>query len=165
MGVGDVLALLLQPDEQLADILGLQPGLADDGHRHVGDAADGVEILQDVVLQVVVERWRGGLADVPDGQRVAVGRRLGDAGHADGAAGAADVFHDDLLAQRAAHGLADQSRHRIGRAAGASRHDDGDGTIGVGLGSRVTGANGETSRHCRSKPQQVRNRCHGVLSL
>ena len=44
----------------------------------------------------------GGLRNVVDRDGVAVGRRFGDAGHADGAAGAADILHDHALAERLA---------------------------------------------------------------
>src|SRR5204862_483521 len=71
---------------------------------------------------------------------VAVRRRLGGARRTDGAAGAADVFHDDLLFQFGAHGLRQQARHGVGRPARSKRHDHGDWLVRVILGLRQAGA-------------------------
>src|SRR5262249_3225807 len=76
---------------------------------HVGNAAEMVKIAHWIVLQIVVERGVSGLRNVVDRDGVAVGCRLGDAGHADGAPGASDILHNHALAERLAHGFADQS--------------------------------------------------------
>src|SRR5450759_60623 len=48
------------------------------------------------------------------------------------AAGAADVFDHDRLAQRFRHAVLDDARDRVGHATGRERHHHDDGAIGVG---------------------------------
>jgi hypothetical protein len=119
------------------------------------------KVVEHVVLQVLVEGRRGGLADMPDDKAVAVGRRLGDAGDADGAARATDVLDDDLLAERAAHGLADEPGHGVGGPAGAGRHDDGDGLVGKALRCRATGG----GRKSQGQREGMANGSHVLHSL
>ena len=78
------------------------------------------------------------MSDVMEQEGVAIGCRLGDSSHADGAAGAADVLDDNLLFQRLGHRPAQQPSHSIGRSAGRKRHDHGDdfGRIILGVGRR-----------------------------
>jgi hypothetical protein len=64
--VGRRTLLLLHPGDQLGGGFRLEIGLADNRHRHVGDAADGVEIVDHVVAEVIVERRGGRLRDMPD---------------------------------------------------------------------------------------------------
>ncbi len=64
-------------------------------------------------------------------QRVAVRRGLGHAARAERAAGTADIFDHDLLAEILAHALRDEAGHGIGRAACRERHDHGDGALGI----------------------------------
>ena len=71
---------------------------------------------------------RGMGAEIAHHHGVAVGRRLGDAGRADGAAGAGDVLDDDLGAERRAHLLGEDAREHVGRPAGGERHDHRDRT-------------------------------------
>ena len=109
------------------------------------------KLVRRVVLEVGIERGGGGLrAHVADRDRVAVGRGLGDAGHARGAAGAADVLDHQLLAQRARHVLADDAGDDVGRPARGERHDHGDGLVGVGrLGHGTLCQSGHKhAQHC-----------------
>ena len=69
MAVGDLDLLRAYPVEQLVDVLGGNGGLGHQRHGHVGDAADVVEVVHDVIFEIVVEGRRGGLGDVPDGDR------------------------------------------------------------------------------------------------
>ena len=85
-----------------------------------------IEVVDHVVPEVVVEGGRRRLRDVPDRDRVAIRRGPGDARHADRAAGAADILDEHGLAERPAHRFGDETRHRIGRAAGRRRHDERD---------------------------------------
>ncbi len=148
VGVGCRHALLLRPGEQLRDGARRQAGLADDRHRHIGDAADRIEVVDHVVPQVVVERGRGGVGDVPDRQRVAVGRGLRDPGHADGAAGAAQILDQHLLAQSAAHRFPDEAGDRVRRAAGSRGHHDGHRFRRIGrLGERGCKAGEHSGSH------------------
>ena len=96
--------------------------------------------------------------------RVAVGRGVGGLGGADHAAGAADVFDHDRLAERLLHGVLDDARGGVVGAAGRERHDHGHGTIGIGLrrsGAGCQNSRGEKRRRERAcenhdSPQAVR---------
>ena len=123
MAVGDLGFLRANPVEKLFDVLGRKSGLGHQRHRHVGDAADMVEIIHDVIFEIFIEGRRGGLRDVPDRDGVAIGRGLGDARHGDRAARAAEVLDDHGLAERPAHGFRDKARNGVGRAAGRCRDD------------------------------------------
>src|SRR5262245_17178040 len=85
-----------------------------------------IEVVHDVVFETVIERRCRGLTDVPDGDRVAIGRSLGDARHADRATGAADIFNNHSLTERTAHRFSNQARNRVGGAAGRCRDDERD---------------------------------------
>ncbi len=83
-----------------------------------------LEIGEAVVERTPVER----LVDGEDGaarqqQRVAVGRRLGDALRPGHAAGAADILDDELLAEDLADARAEDARDGVDRPAGRIRHD------------------------------------------
>jgi hypothetical protein len=107
------------------------------GHQHQGLRPDHAHCCQ--VLQPVVARLPGDQLVDPDlagrsqQQRVAVGPRRRHLGRAQGAAGAGNVLHHDLLAQparqlrrhrardqvdAAAGGIAHHQRHRPGRVRG-----------------------------------------------
>src|SRR5262245_66590276 len=74
-----------------------------------------IGVVQDVVFETVIERRCRGLTDVPDSDRVAIERSLGDARHADRATGAADIFNNHSLTERTAHRFSNQARNRVGR--------------------------------------------------
>ena len=123
--------------------VGFEILLADDGHRHFGDQADIFESVQRVIGKLAVERGAGGHADVVQKQRVAIRIGLRDAARAKRAAGAADIFHHDLLTQILRHRLGDQTGHGIRRTAGREGHDHGDGALGISLCASAVGAERE----------------------
>jgi hypothetical protein len=134
-GIGQVdLALVgVDPLAQFGVVAGRQAGLADQGHRHVVDHAEVLEVVQRLVGQVAVQRRRGGHADVVQQEGVAVGGRLGHLGRTQRAAGTAHVLDDDgLVAQTLAQHFGQVACHLVGGAAGGEGHDDGDGLLGVG---------------------------------
>ena len=127
VAVADRRALVLHVGDEVLEVRGRQRLLGDDRLRRVVDDADLREAFRRIVFQVRIERRRRRLRPhVADRDGVAVRRGLGGAGHAEAAAGAADVLDDEGLAERAAHVLADQAGDDIGRPAGGERHDDGD---------------------------------------
>jgi hypothetical protein len=72
--------------------------------------------------------------------RVAVRLGVRDLTSRDGAAGTFDVLDDDRSTQLLAHRLRDQPGHRVRRAAGRERHDDGDVTVRISLGCPLSAA-------------------------
>ena len=127
--------------------------------RVIGTSATspiGREVVGDLEGELAVERGRGGHADVVQEQGVAVGRRARDPAGPDGAAGAADVLHHHLLAQRLRHPLGHQAGDRIGGPTGGERHHDGDGFPGKVLGPRPGPR--AASRRRRAPPSQGRKR-------
>ena len=116
------------------------------GQRH------RLEIGEIIVAEIV----DGAVGDVgaphAPQHRVAVGCRALGAGDADGAGGAADVFHHDGLAQCRAHGLGHDAAERVGRAAGRERHDHGDRMIRIGLRTGGHGGGKAQSGNGRGNP-------------
>ena len=91
LGVGDELLQVVR-----RQILARSPA-----DRLLGDQPDRLEVHVRLVGEVGVERDRGGVrAHVAERERVAVGIGARGAGRAGGAAGAADVLDDELLAER-----------------------------------------------------------------
>src|SRR5207302_9116758 len=78
---------------------------------------------------------------------VAVRSGFGSELDAEAAAGAGTVVDHDLLAERFRQPLTDEAREHIRAAAGRIRHDQRDGTIGIGFsrerGTRETYDGGE----------------------
>ncbi len=70
------------------------------------------------------------LADV---DRIAIGRRTGDAADGDAAASTADVFDHDRLSEPRPHMLGQNARRNIGRSARRERNDERDLTRWIGL--------------------------------
>ena len=94
-------------------------------HQHgglVGDQHDRREIGGEIVERVLVERLIDGVGAAAEHERVAVGRRLGDARRAHHAASTADILDDHLLAQHLGEAPADDPAHDIGAATGRERH-------------------------------------------
>ena len=157
--------LLLRERHQLLQRVRGHRGMRDQVERRGADQAHRREILERLVGQLGEEmRVDRDLADVGDQQRVAVGRRLHDLGHAIDAARAAHVLHHDRLAQRIGELAADQARHRVGKSAGRVRHDDPDRARRIVL--RVRGARDEQCCEDRyethrfsSRPLSILGRC------
>ena len=88
----------------------------------MGEQRDRHEVLLRVERHLRIERGvRGEAAGGADGERVAVGIRLGERRQADVAAGAGPVVDDDLLAEPFAELGRDDAHGRVGRAARAGR--------------------------------------------
>ncbi len=102
-GIGQVDPPLVgaQPVEQFGKIAGRQRRATDQRHRHLGDHAEKLEIVQRAELQAAVQRRRGRDADVRQQQRVAVGARLGDPRRGQRSAGTGHIL-DQRSAGRAA---------------------------------------------------------------
>src|SRR5581483_1202567 len=98
VAIAELLGVGLEIRQELFQILSRHVLLRYDRlWREVADA-DLLEARGRIVLEGRVERGRGRLrAHVADADGVAVRGRLRDAGHAGGAAGAADVLHHQLL--------------------------------------------------------------------
>lgn len=124
MTIGCLGCFGLYPGQKLRHVVRWKGRLGYQRHRHVGDAAKMIEVVHDVIFETVIERWCGGLPNVPDSDRIAVGGRFRDARHADRATGAADIFNDHGLTERAAHRFSDQARNRVGGASGRRRDDE-----------------------------------------
>jgi hypothetical protein len=113
----------LEPSDQLAGILGRQPGPADDDHRRKGEQGDRLEISQKVVWNWVERTGADMTGPIADAERVSVGRRSSSTADADRRSRSGHIFDDDRLAQREAHAFAKDAPERIGRASGRKRHD------------------------------------------
>ena len=133
--VAHLVLVLLGVFDEFLEIVDRQVLAHDQHRRDFGNQRDRREIGRRVVERPLVERLVLGVgADRAELDRVAVRRRLGDAQAAGHAAGAADIFDDDLLAEHFAHALPDHAAEHVGRAAGGERDDHGDRTGGIGLG-------------------------------
>ena len=105
-----------------------------DDDRKRGDHADRLEIVIGPVGQVRIQRDRGGVRPhLPHQDGVTVGVGAHRPGRTDGAAGARDVLHDDLLTERARHVIGDDAGGDVGGAAGRKRHDERDRASRPGL--------------------------------
>jgi hypothetical protein len=62
-----------------------------------------------------------------DTERIAGGSSASDIARADGSGGTSNVLDNDRLTERDAHGLRQDTRHRVCRAAGGERHHNRDG--------------------------------------
>src|SRR4029079_9138406 len=98
-------------------------------HRGILDEyGDRREVVDRVIWRLLGEQLAVGVGPaVAVEENVAVGCRLGDAARAGRYAGAADILDDDLLAEQFAHGLRQDPRNHIERAAGGEGHDHGNG--------------------------------------
>ena len=100
-------------------------------HQHLrilDEYGDRREVVDRVIWRLLGEQLAVGVGPaVAVEENVAVGCRLGDAARAGRSAGAADILDDDLLAEQFAHGLRQDPRNHIERAAGGEGHDHGNG--------------------------------------
>ncbi len=123
--------------------------MRDQRDRQVGDHADRFEILFRIEAGLRIERRIDrDRAGVPEQQRVAVRRRGLDRAGAERAAGAAAIVDHELLLERRAELVGDDTRHRIDAAAGREWHDDGNGP------GRIIRRNGRSRQHaqCEDEP-------------
>jgi hypothetical protein len=136
-GAGGLVGIGLQPGNQLFEVVRRQIAPPDQPELRRGERRDWRQVFQQIEGQRIERAtadMRGPLAEA-DG--VAVRRGARHARRADGAAGAAHIFHDHRLAERYPHALGDDARENIGAAARRERHDHGDGLRG-----KIFGVNG-----------------------
>jgi hypothetical protein len=107
--------------------------IGDQEVRNIGDQRDRGEVPRRIDGQVPedrgVDRDR---ADVPEEDRVAVGRGLGGRVHGDVARCAGTILDDDRLAEDLGEPRADDPRNDVRRATGGEGNDHPDRTIRVG---------------------------------
>ena len=128
-------------------VLAGESGRHDHGHRHRRDLADAGEILHRIERHGLVDDARDGVAVRGEHQRVAVGRRLGDAG---GARQPGAVLDDHLLLPHRAQLVGQNARQAVGDAAGRERHDDAHGLVRIVALRRGDAAGGERAPRCRA---------------
>jgi hypothetical protein len=87
---------------------------------------------------------------VAEGQRVAIGIGACGSRRACGAAGAGDIFNDELLSERARELVRDDAAGDVGRSAGGERYDYCDRTRRIALYLCASNA-GQRSQCDRSK--------------
>ncbi len=125
--------------------------LHDDEIRIARQQRDRREVLHQIVRQRIDRAVGGVRAEVPADDGVAVGRGARDAGGADRAAGAGDIFDHQRLAERDAHPLAEIADDGVGRPAGRERHDHRDRPVRIILRRRASdaaaSANAPASNH------------------
>src|SRR5207249_5104541 len=106
-------------------------------HRHFVDNSNGFEVGDWIVGKLPIERRRSRHADIMYQERVSVRRRLGDTIGSNGAAGADNIFDDDLLLESFAHRRADQPRDHVGRTTGSKRYNHSDDFSRILLSARL----------------------------
>src|SRR5262249_17793213 len=139
----------LHPVHQLGDIVRRQRRTRRKRRSGGVDETDGDEILLGVERKIRVKRHARRQRHLVQQHRITVGRGAGSAGGGDHPAGAANVFDDDLLAERLRHAVLDDARDRIGRAAGRVGDHERDRTAGVSL------------RRCRAGDRDTRGEKRG----
>jgi hypothetical protein len=141
----------LQPCDELSNAIGGEGSAAEHPERRACKQGDRLEIVEKIVADVV----DGAAEDVgdrlADADRVAVWRRAGEAGDADGPSRAGDILDDHRLAEREPHSLGNDPRDGIGRTAWREGLDHGDRARRVALPMRRHGQadgakHGENSR-------------------
>ena len=148
-GVGNIERAAIGTDVVLKIAVGVgrQLRLANQGHGDIVDHAQVFKVFQRLVRQLAVQAGRSRHANVPNQQRVAIGRCLGHLGGTNGAASTVDVFHHKVAARQGfSHGFAKLARHQVGGAASCKRHHQCDGLaagVGLGLGHQSGGGGGD----------------------
>ncbi len=133
IGDGDLVLVGLHILDETLEIGRLEVLAGDDGHRHIGDETDIVEGVERIIGELAIEGGTGGHADVMQQDGVAIRLGARHAASAQRAAGAADVFDKNLLAEILGHGFSDETCDRVGRTTRGERHDHGDRALGIGL--------------------------------
>jgi hypothetical protein len=134
-----VLVLFYIVDE-LLKIVGRKSLLGDDHDRRGSHQSNGRKILGRIIFQVGILRGRctmGSHLTHHDGVAICLGLRA--TGDPDCTAGSSDVLHDDRLAERPGHVLADDAYDGVAGSTGGERNDHGDQALREG-GSRGHGA-------------------------
>ncbi|MNZ99116.1 hypothetical protein D3C78_1184270 [compost metagenome] len=140
----------LQQGNKLRDAVDVELRIDDQHIRHHHEQRDRREILFRIIrLGLENERVEGVGGNRAHQDRVSVGFGAGHAVRTKIAAGAGDIFNDDLLAEFITHLLRDNTRDHIGRAARRERNDQSNRSLGEALRAR------SRSQHAQ------RNRCGG----
>ena len=145
----DLAGVRLHPGHEFGKGVGRKVILGDHELGIVGDQADRLEILFEIVIELVDDAADMGvpLADV---EGVAVRRRAGDAPDPDAAAGAADIFDHDRLPERRAHALRHDAGGGVGRSARREWHHQRHRTRRIGLRLRA----GDAGNNCQRQRNQ-----------
>ena len=150
-GVVEFAGLGLGERHEFGQRIGRHLRIDQEQHRILRHHDDGRE----VALAVVGHAWAGGRNDREargdHQQGVAVRRRLGGGVGADDAARGRPVVDDERLSHRPLEIRRHQPRHHVVEPAGRERHDQADGTIGIGVGARSAVADGD-ERHACEQP-------------
>jgi hypothetical protein len=133
---GHLVRIGLQPTDQFLEVVRRQGLAADENQRAVGVKRNRREILLHVVGQIVQRCVHHVRRPDAQSERVAVRLCVGDAGKADTAGRAADIFDDDWLAECLLHVRGQNPAAYVERTAGSERHDDSDRARRIGLRSR-----------------------------
>ncbi len=115
-----------QPGDQLMQIARRQVLAPDDPERRERKHRDRLEVVEIIERDLIHRAGADVRGPLSDHQRVAVGRRAIETGHADGPAGTTHILDHHRLAERGLHALGDDARDDIGHAAGRERHDHSD---------------------------------------
>jgi cytochrome o ubiquinol oxidase subunit 1 len=140
-------ALGLRQIDEFRHGLHAEAGGRDHHFRRLHREDHGLQIARPDVRHFLQRRRDGERPGAGQRDRVAIGRGLCDHVGAIDAAGAAAIVDDDRLAQRLRHGLRENARDDVGRAARGERHDEADGTFGPAL--REGGGGAEVRREYR----------------
>ena len=114
---GSVIRIGLQPRDQLLHILRWQVLSSNEHQRVCCEKSYWIEILQEVIANTVCCSAKDVGVQLPDAQRVAVGRGAGDAGDTDAASRTRDVLDDQRLTKMRPHAVANDARDQIRRPA------------------------------------------------
>ncbi len=133
----------------------------DQHQRRLGDQRDRREITRRVIERMLVERLVLGVRpDIAEHDLIAVGRRLGDAGGAGHAAGAAHILDHHLLAQEFAQTRRQDAPDRVHRPARREGHHHGD-RRGRPIGRRSLRRGGQGGREGRQHGKRPDQRHDG----
>ena len=159
----DWIVIRLHPGHQLGRGLRRQSVFADDPQRRARQQRDRLQVVQDVVIERIERRRADMAGPVADADGIAIRSRVNDASGRDGAAGAADGFDDDRLAERAPHRIGEDPPQRIGRAAGRKADQHGDGVRRIIVGQRDDRT--DRKRNERDKHANETGSHHGISPL
>ncbi|MDH6592987.1 hypothetical protein M2165_002876 [Variovorax sp. TBS-050B] len=149
------------------EVLHRPVGRAGGDHEHVGHhghEADGLEVLQRVVLELEDVRRHGLCRVGGQQQRAAVGRGAGREFARDGVGSAGPVLHGHRLLERGGELVRQHPRQDVGAA--ARRGADEDAYRLVGVGRLRAGRGGRKRQHgdAGRAGERGRRKAHGVVS-
>ena len=148
--VGELAGLRLGKREQLLDTGHAERRMHRQDERQARERGDRGEILAEVEAEIGAGDRVGDVRQRADEQCVAVRRRARDELRTDARAGARPRFDHDLLAERPAHAVTDQSRGDIGRRSRREADDQPNGPLRIALGFslRHGGDGGQRQGQC-----------------